>query len=80
MAERRFGLYGEVSRDFLTFGGRIIYHPDAAELEWVTDGARVREIPRDIPDEQMIPLLEHPNFAGVTRIEPSQFRRPRRTA
>lgn len=80
MAERRWGLYGEASKDFLTFGGRIIYHTDSAELEWVTTGARVREIPRDIPDELMMPLLDHPHYEGVTKIEPRQFRRPRRAA
>lgn len=80
MAERRWGLFGEVSRDFLTYGGKILYHTEAAALEWVTTGARVREIPRDIPDDLLMPIINHPHFEGVSAIEPSQFRRPRRTA
>lgn len=83
MAERRWALYGTNSKDFLTFGGRILWHDNPAELEFMCPlgTATIREVPRDIPDEQMMPILDHPNFAGVTRpITREQFRRPRRRA
>lgn len=67
---RRYGLYGQRSKDFLTFGGRIIWHHDAAELEFVcppsAGTATVREIPRDVPDDQTLRLRDHPRFEGWT--------------
>lgn len=64
---RRYGLYGDVSRDWLTFGGRILWHTDPAEMAYLVPlGATVREIPRDIPDDLMMPLRDHPQMAAVT--------------
>lgn len=73
---RRYGLYGPNSRDFLTYGGRILVHDDKAEAEFlVPRGATIRELPQTIPDDQTVPLLSHPNFLGVTRpITRGQFR------
>lgn len=74
----RFGLYGTNSRDWLTYGGRILWHDHRAEMEFMVPlgSATIREIPRDIPDELMMPLLDHPSFEGVTRpITREQFRR-----
>lgn len=80
VSQRRYGLFGSNSKDWLTYGGRILWHHNAAEMEWVTTGATVREIPRSTPDELMMPLLSHPHFYGVTRIAKDQFRRPNRKA
>lgn len=77
---KRWGLYGTHSRDFLTYGGRIIWHDNPAEMEWLTTGAQVREIPRDVPDELMMPLREHPKLAGVRwPLRREDFVRRRRT-
>lgn len=77
---RRYGLYGQRSRDFLTYGGRIIWHDSAAELEFLCPAnvgtAVVREIPRHIPDGLMISVKDHPSFAAVTwPLTREQFRR-----
>ncbi len=74
---KRFGLYGRISGDFLTYGGRILIHDNRAEMEWLVPvgSVVVRELPRDIPEEQTVQLLAHPNFEGVTRpITKEQFR------
>jgi len=72
---RRFGLYGDNSHDFLTWGGRILVHDNRDEMSWLVPfGATVKELPRDIPEGQTVPLLAHPNFTGVTRpITKEQF-------
>lgn len=62
----RYGLYGANSRDFLTLGGRILVHDNQHELEFLTTGAAIRELPGDIPDEQTLPISAHPELAGVT--------------
>jgi hypothetical protein len=75
---KRFGLFGSQSKDFLTYGGRILWHDNQPEMEFMVPlgTATIREIPRDIPDEQMMPLLDHPQFEGVRRpVTREQFRR-----
>lgn len=64
---KRYGLYGEISRDWLTYGGRILWHDDAAEMEYLVPlgTTQVREIPADIPDDLMLPLRDHPQMAAV---------------
>lgn len=62
----RYGLYGANSRDFLTYGGRVLVHHNAAELEFLTTGAVVRELPQDIPPELTLPIAAHPSLAGLT--------------
>lgn len=63
---RRFGLYGPLSRDFLTWGGRILWHTDAAELAFLVPlGAVVRELPADIPADQTLHIGSHPAMAAV---------------
>lgn len=61
----RYGLYGVNSRDFLTFGGRVLVHDNAAELEFLTTGAVVRAVPPSIPDDQTLPISAHPSLAGL---------------
>ena len=67
---RRFGLYGETCREFLTYLGRVLEHDDAAELEFLVPGAvkggvQVREIPPDFVPDQRYPIREHPGFSWV---------------
>lgn len=73
---KRYGLYGANSHDFLTWGGLILVHDNSAELEFMVPRitGSVRELPPDIPVNQTVPLLAHPNFLGVTRpITKEQF-------
>ncbi len=63
---KRYGLYGVNSRDFLTYGGLVLVHDNAAELEFLIAGdAVVREIPPDLPESQTCPVRLHPNLANV---------------
>lgn len=61
----RYGLYGALSRDFLTSGGLVLVHSDRGELEFLFPGATVREVPPSIPPEQCLPVRFHPELASV---------------
>jgi hypothetical protein len=61
----RYGLQGAVSRELLTYGGRVLVHDNAAELGFLIAGARVVTVPRDIPPEQTLPICAHPELAGL---------------
>lgn len=61
----RFGLYGPNSRDFLTYGGRVLVHHDRAQLEFLVPNTPVRELPPDIPSDQCLPIRFHPDLAAV---------------
>lgn len=65
---RRYGLYGRGSRDWITYGGRILWHPDRAELEFLFHAGTttVREIPADVPDDLLLPVRDHPGMAAVS--------------
>lgn len=62
---KRWGLWGQQTRDFLTHGGQVIVHDDRAELEFLIPGTPVRELPPDIPQAQCLPLRFHPDMASV---------------
>lgn len=64
---KRFGLRGERSRDLLTYGGRVLWHTDPHELQFlVPTGARAIELPADIPAEQTLHISQHPQMAAVS--------------
>jgi hypothetical protein len=65
MTRKRYGLYGPNSRDFLTYGGRILVHHDKAQMEFLVVGVPVRELPPDIPEDQTLPIRFHPQMCGV---------------
>lgn len=64
---KRFGLYGNNYRDFLTYEGQILVHHNRAQLEFLVPAgtAEVRELPPDIPDSQTLPIRFHPQMATV---------------
>ncbi|HEY1439805.1 MAG TPA: hypothetical protein VGF65_02970 [Mycobacterium sp.] len=62
---RRFGIYGEKSRELLTYGGRIICHHSREQLEFLHPGVVVREVPPDVPADQCLPIQLHPDYASV---------------
>lgn len=72
----RYALQGATSRDLLTFGGKVLVHDNAAELEFLMAGdVRVIECPRDLPPEQTLPIRYHPQLAAVTwPLTKEQFR------
>lgn len=63
---RRYGLLSPQSKgQLLTLNGRIICHHSREQLEWLHPGARVVEVPSDIPAVQCMPLWEHPDYPGA---------------
>jgi hypothetical protein len=63
----RYALQGAVSRDLLTWNGRVLVHSDRAEMEFLFTGdVRVVECPRTIPPEQCLEIRYHPDLAAVT--------------
>jgi hypothetical protein len=63
----RYALQGALSRDLLTWNGKVLVHGDKAEMEFlVTGDVRVIPCPRNIPPEQTLEIRFHPNFASVT--------------
>lgn len=63
---KAWGLYGDASRDFLSYGGRPLYHDNPAELEFLLRGPslRLREMPADLVAIGL-PLRQHPDLADV---------------
>lgn len=75
-ATTRWAIEGPVSRDLLTYRGKVIIHNSRPELEWLIDGARIVPCPRDIPPEQCIELRFHPNFDDCSwPLRREEFRR-----
>lgn len=71
----RYGLYGAASRDFFTYGGRVLTHDNRAELEFLIPGTPVREVPPSIPPDQCLPIRHHPDMAAMQwPLTRSQFR------
>lgn len=63
----RYALQGAVSRDLLTWQGRVLVHDNRDEMEFLFTGdVRVIECPRDIPQEQTLSIRHHPDLASVT--------------
>ncbi len=63
----RYALQGAISRDLLTWNGRVLVHDNPAEMEFLFAGdVRVIPCPRDIPPEQTLEIRFHPQLASVT--------------
>lgn len=62
----RYGLYGEHSRTLLTYGGRIVFHTNRAELEFLCPFTRIVEVPKDIPEGQTLHISHHPRYEGIS--------------
>ncbi len=72
---RRYGLWGKTSREFLTYGGRVLIHGNRGELEWLFPGAVVREVPADFPPGQVLPIEHHPGLGHLSwPLTKEQFR------
>lgn len=62
----RYGLFGARTRDFLTYAGRVLWHDNRAELEFLVPGTRVFELPPSIPADQTLPIRLHPDLVTVS--------------
>lgn len=81
---KRYGIYGDRSGDFLTYGGRVLVHSSPigddrarAELEFLFPGSRVREVPAWLAPSLCLPVEMHPELAGIVQfpLTKEQFRR-----
>lgn len=74
----RWGLIGDVSQDWLSYYGRILWHDNPHELEYLVPiGARAMQIPDDIGDEYLVPLRDHHQMWHVVwPLTRDQFNRP----
>lgn len=59
----RWALEGEISRDLLTWNGRVLVHGNRAELEFLIAGARTVPCPRSVPPEDTLEIRFHPQFS-----------------
>lgn len=70
----RYALCSEKG-ELLSYGGQVIVHDSKAELEFLVRGVKVVECPRDIPDDQTLPIRFHPDMASVQwPLRKEQFR------
>jgi hypothetical protein len=70
-----YALQGDVSKDLMTWRGRVIVHDSKREMEFIFRGARVVEVPRDISADMMISIKHHPDFASYQwPLERNKFR------
>lgn len=69
-----WAMAGHLSREVLSFEGRMVVHPDRAELEFlIGDSARLVELTGSTPEEvahrygrPAMLLRHHPDMAAVT--------------
>lgn len=62
---KRFAVAGLASGELLSYCGRILVHPDRAELEWLLADQQVVEVPAHVPPEQTMPWSQHPQMSAV---------------
>lgn len=62
---KRYGLISRQFPDFLTQNGLIITHHNRPQMEWLFPGARVVELPPNVPDAVCGPIVLDPEFAGA---------------
>jgi hypothetical protein len=60
----RYALVGAVTGDLLTYQGRVLLHPDRAELEWLFPLSRVVRVTGDVGPT--LALSAHPDMYGVS--------------
>lgn len=61
-----FALVGRSSGELLSYRGRVITHPDRAEMEFLFPAERVVALPTWVQPEQTMRLQDHPDMAPVT--------------
>lgn len=63
---RRYAMVGAASGQPLTYQGRVLTHTDRAEMEFLFQGARVVEIGSQFPEQDCLPITQHPEMAHLT--------------
>jgi len=63
---KRYGLYSPITHDFLTHGGKVLWHSNQYEMAYLFTGdITIREIPSTMADEHMKHISEHPRLTRV---------------
>ena len=60
-----YAMQGLISKELLTFRGRVIVHNDRSEMEFLFEGVRVIELPPgEFTPQQMLKVKDHPDFSS----------------
>lgn len=63
---KRYGLFSTITNDFLTHGGKILWHSNQYEMAYLFTGdVKIREVPPTIADEHMKHISQHPGLEHV---------------
>lgn len=62
----RYGLYGAHSRDFLSYGGRVLTHTSREELQFLFPNADIRPVPASFGPEFCMSIKDHPGLEHFT--------------
>ena len=61
----RYGLRGDITRELLTYDGRVLVHDNRHELEYLIAGATPVALPGGFADQEVMPISEHPELSTV---------------
>lgn len=57
-------MQGLISKELITFNGKVIVHNNRAEMEFLFVGVRVIECPKEFESNQLIKVRNHPDFSS----------------
>lgn len=61
----KYCLIGRITKEPLSYKGRVIVHEDKAEMEYLFPNNRVVELPAYFGEDLTIPLKFHPDMDNV---------------
>lgn len=74
-AMSRYALYGDYSKDLLTFQGLVIVHDNKSEMEWLLPNSKVVRITDGDLGRPVMKLKDHPGVSHISfPLKRSEFR------
>lgn len=74
-AQKYYGIWGENTRGFITYGGRVIIHTNRKELEFLFPENTIKEVWIGPDPDKTIAVWAHPQLAHITfPINKGEFR------
>lgn len=64
-SRRRFAMEGPTSKSLLTYGGLVLVHDSAEELEFLFAGMKVVELGSMVSERDTMSIKQHPEMASV---------------
>lgn len=58
-------MQGLISKELITFDGKVIVHNNRDEMEFLFTGVRVVECPKEFEPKDLIKVKDHPDFSSV---------------